>query len=147
MNIYIRKSGFTIVELLVVIAVIGILASITIANYTGVQNKARTASALTNAQEVQSKAEVYASDMGNGTFPTNGTAFKNITAAEAVALSPEVKAQLGTTVPSAAAPTALIYQLCTAAGARVGYWDSTNKAVVYLYIGAATSSTTCSAAA
>lgn len=36
-----KKSGFTIVELLIVIVVIGILAAITIISYTNVQEKAR----------------------------------------------------------------------------------------------------------
>jgi prepilin-type N-terminal cleavage/methylation domain-containing protein len=39
-----RKHGFTIVELLVVIVVIGILAAITIVSYTGISNKATLAS-------------------------------------------------------------------------------------------------------
>ena len=35
------KSGFTIVELLIVIVVIGILATVTIAIYNGIQQRAR----------------------------------------------------------------------------------------------------------
>ena len=35
------KSGFTIVELLIVIVVIGILAAITIVAYNGIQSRAR----------------------------------------------------------------------------------------------------------
>jgi len=37
-----KKSGFTIVELLIVIVVIGILATITIVSYNGIQSKAKT---------------------------------------------------------------------------------------------------------
>lgn len=132
---------------MVVIVVIGILAAITIVSYSGVQNKARTASALTNAQEVQAKADLYAADIGNGVYPPDGTTFENISTAEAASLSPAVKTLLGTVVPSAAAPTALIYQQCTSSGARVGYWDRSASVLVYLYAGNATSSTTCSAAA
>lgn len=145
-NLNTKERGFTIVELLVVIVIIGILATITIVSYNGVQNKARTASALTSAQEVQNKADLYAADIGNGIYPTNGTAFEAIATAEAASLTPAIKLLLGTVVPSATAPTALIYQQCTSSGARVGYWDSTTKAIVYLYAGNATSTTTCSAA-
>ncbi len=37
-----RRSGFTIVELLIVIVVIGILAAIVIVAFQGVQEKAKT---------------------------------------------------------------------------------------------------------
>ena len=37
-----RKKGFTIVELLIVIAVIGILAAITMVAYSSVQNNAKS---------------------------------------------------------------------------------------------------------
>lgn len=37
------NSGFTIVELLVVIVVIGVLAAITMVSYNGIQDRARTA--------------------------------------------------------------------------------------------------------
>lgn len=36
-----NKNGFTIVELLIVIVVIGILAAITIVAYNGIQNRAQ----------------------------------------------------------------------------------------------------------
>ena len=142
-----KERGFTIVELLIVIVVIGILAAITIVAYNGVQNRARTTTNQANAQEVQSKAEVYAADTGNGVFPATGTAFEAIATTDTASLSPAVKALLGTTVPSASATTALIYQQCGTNGARVGYWDLVTPGVVYLYMGAATSATTCSAAA
>lgn len=40
-----RQEGFTIVELLIVIVVIGILAAITIVAYNGIQERARVARA------------------------------------------------------------------------------------------------------
>jgi len=40
---YVNKHGFTIVELLIVIVVIGILAVISVVAYNGIQNSARTA--------------------------------------------------------------------------------------------------------
>ena len=41
---FLNKQGFTIVELLVVIVVIGVLASVTIISYTGISQKATIAS-------------------------------------------------------------------------------------------------------
>lgn len=53
------KSGFTIVELLIVIVVIAILATISIVAYTGVQNRARTNAGTTLASKVGSKVDAY----------------------------------------------------------------------------------------
>jgi prepilin-type N-terminal cleavage/methylation domain-containing protein len=148
-----KERGFTIVELLIVIVVIGILAAITIVAYNGVQNRARATTNQANAQEVQSKAEVYAADTGNGVFPATGTAFEAIAATDTAAISPKVEALMGTVVPaatSAATREAIIYQQCGTDGARVGYWDPSSGAsgaLIYLYAGNATSATTCSAAA
>lgn len=63
------KPGFTIVELLVVIAVIAILAAITIVSYIGVTASANTARNSSNAQSVRSFAEAYNAD--NGEYPAS----------------------------------------------------------------------------
>lgn len=60
-----RQTGFTIVELLVVIVVIGILASITIVAYSGVTARAKTAKAQAAASSVIKKAELYNSLVGS----------------------------------------------------------------------------------
>lgn len=62
------KKGFTIVELLIVIVVIGILATIVVVTYQGVQNKARTTQAQATAKGILDKAEVYNSEMAK--YPT-----------------------------------------------------------------------------
>jgi prepilin-type N-terminal cleavage/methylation domain-containing protein len=74
-----NKNGFTIVELLIVIVVIGILAAITIVAYNGIQNKAR-ASAVSGALiQTVKKLEVYAVD-GTGYPATLATVGVNNTA-------------------------------------------------------------------
>ena len=64
------KSGFTIVELLIVIVVIGILAAITIVAFTGIQQRARNAQVVAGVQAYQKALLQYATV--NGAYPLNG---------------------------------------------------------------------------
>lgn len=65
------QSGFTIIELIVVIVVIGILAAITLATYTGVRNKSFDSSVQTDLQSVASGLKSYKAAVG--TYPTTET--------------------------------------------------------------------------
>ena len=140
-----KESGFTIVELLIVIVVIGILAAITIVAYNGVQNRARTTEAQTSAKEVQNKVEVFAADAGNGVYPAAGSVR---TMTGTAALSPKVAGMIDATTPSGA-PTAngmISYTPCGTSpnftGAKIGYWDSTvGTAGAARYLAAGTAST------
>lgn len=67
-NLRKNESGFTIVELLIVIVIIGILAAITIVAYNGVTTKANDAAARSNAESIQKVVEAYNAD--NGSYPT-----------------------------------------------------------------------------
>ena len=64
-----KKRGFTIVELLVVIVVIGILAAITIVSYTGVTSKANSAASKSAANAALSKAQVFYQDGPTSQLP------------------------------------------------------------------------------
>lgn len=61
-------SGFTIVELLVVIVVIAILAAITIVSYNGITKRAKDTASLQNGSAVMRLLEAYKS--ANGHYPT-----------------------------------------------------------------------------
>ena len=60
--------GFTIVELLVVIVVIGILAAITIVSYTGISQKAIVASLQLDLSNASKQFKLF--NVDNGSYPT-----------------------------------------------------------------------------
>ena len=55
-----QKSGFTIVELLIVVVVIAILAAITIVAYNGIQNRAKQSALQENVKQAATKLSTYA---------------------------------------------------------------------------------------
>jgi len=63
-------SGFTIVELLIVIVVIAILAAISIVAYKGIQERARASEASAGLTQAKTKLELYKVD--ESTYPTTG---------------------------------------------------------------------------
>lgn len=58
------KSGFTIVELLIVIVVIGILAAITIVSYNGIQTRAQNTQRINELKTWQKIFEAYRAQEG-----------------------------------------------------------------------------------
>lgn len=63
-----RQSGFTIVELLIVIVIIGILATLVIVTFSGVQQKARDSERKTDINAIAGQLEAgYAN---KGYYPT-----------------------------------------------------------------------------
>lgn len=59
-----RGSGFTIVELLIVIVVIAILAAITIVAFNGIQQKASIAASRSEQAQLTKKVDLYAAEKG-----------------------------------------------------------------------------------
>lgn len=57
-----HQHGFTIVELLIVIVVIGILAAITIVAYNGIQNRAYDTTVKSDLSKVGQQLEMYKAD-------------------------------------------------------------------------------------
>lgn len=62
------SRGFTIVELLIVIVVIGILAALVIVTYNGIQQKARDTERKTDVNALHGQLEAYQAQ--NGKYPT-----------------------------------------------------------------------------
>lgn len=139
-NSKLSKKGFTIVELLVVIVVIGILAAITVVSYTGVTTKANTATNQSNANSVVKSLQAHYAD--NNTWPVFGAS----SAATITAINTNNVATLPTSIvlgnATATAGSTIGYvNKGTTVGVCVSYWDynkSGGAGPVYITTGTAT---------
>jgi len=65
-----NREGFTLIELMVVIVIIGILAAIAIPNYVRIVNQAKVAEVKANMHTTQVEVEFYAID-NPGAYPSS----------------------------------------------------------------------------
>ena len=68
-----KNSGFTLVEILIVVVILGILAAIVIPQFTEASTEAKTSSLCTDLQTMRSQIELY-KIQHNDNLPGSGTA-------------------------------------------------------------------------
>jgi len=69
------KSGFTIVELLIVVVVIGILSAVTLVTFNGVQDRARFTTAKSDLATINKAILAFYAEKGHYPFPTSGCTY------------------------------------------------------------------------
>ena len=134
----IKTSGFTIVELLIVIVIIAILAAITIVAYNGITQRANTSSAKSAAENAIKKIEAYNADSSVQTYPKTFAALTgaaSTTSYQLTGVTFTTTRGTGSTAPST--PSTLNFFICTT-GSAIEYFDYTAKAWTAMYTGGAT---------
>lgn len=127
-------SGFTIVELLIVVAVIGILAAITVVAYRGITTQANLNAARSNAVTVRDAAGSYASS--NGPFPS----LSQLQAGATHSKLPQGIAVSGTGTMTAL-NTNIYYVNKGTTGACIGYKPANTSTMQWIYAGDANTGT------
>ena len=113
------KKGFTLLELIIVIIIVGILATLGLTTYTNQTEYSRTAEAKANASAIRKPAYEYY--LKNGTYI--GISTSDIGVASSVGLIPSscvsrnyFRYGISTTYPATASNMFLYAQRCTSGG-------------------------------
>ncbi len=69
MTIKKNQKGFTLIELMIVVAIIGILAAIAVPNFIAYRNKAKVAAGVATASSIRGAMAGYAADSVGNMFP------------------------------------------------------------------------------
>ena len=130
-----KQNGFTIVELLIVIVVIGILAALVITTFTGIQQKARNTERETDIKAVYGQVEAYYAQ--NGKYPTlanmNDSTWR---AANMKGLDPEaLKDPKGSAQTLVSSPSATAYSYSITASDASACDNVTKDCAIYTLTG------------
>lgn len=144
-----KQSGFTIVELLIVIVVIAILAAISVVTFTGIQNRARTSSGQQLASQVETKAQAFYTVAAG--YPQTYDEFQKINESKLEGIaSGNMKGAVLSNSGDSDQGKSISYVKCgtestttadnvsdvkIATGAKIGYWDFGQNKVIEKTIG------------
>lgn len=74
-----KTQGFTLIELMIVIAIIGILASIAVPNFIAYRNKSLIASAVGSVESIRAAIAGYAAESVGNSYPETMDTYDDLT--------------------------------------------------------------------
>ncbi|MBS2034657.1 type II secretion system protein [bacterium] len=86
-----KKAGFTLIELMIVIAIIAILAAILVPNFLKARAQGQLTACKSNCKNIATALEMYASDNG-GRYPSSANIKNSLTTGNYLKLIPSCPA-------------------------------------------------------
>ena len=88
-----KRAGFTLVEIMIVVAIIGLLAAIAIPNFVSARARAQASACINNLKQIDAAASQFAIEQGKRTgsainFPTDLTPYIKLNSAGSLPACP-----------------------------------------------------------